>query len=483
MFNGFTVIVIQKLSKGFLAMPRTKYRSLRRPVTSRKRSRKPKENNDDGESSISSKKIRLDESSSSHTTTSALRIPTGYRFQDVAMLGQIISKCAVCNVCLKGSLRLLEKPGGCGLAKTMLLQCSNSSCDTCTELPTSQRVVKGKGRFYDVNRRVTLAMRVIGKERSALVKFCAVMDMPGPAAKKSYNTHVKAISRVSQEVAEYEMKKAAKELRAKSNVGKHKALDIAVSCDGTWARRGFQSLYGMVSAIEIDSGKVLDFEVKSKVCYQCRSKKHLDPDSEEYNHWMETHGPKCNANFDRSAKAMEAAGAVGIWQRSLEKHNLRYVDFVGDGDSSSHRDVVRSDPYGDVEVQKIECVGHIQKRMGGRLRKKKRDLRNTKLSDGKTIGGRNRLTDNLIDMFQRYYGKALRENKGNIDGMERAVKAIWHHYASTKDKQMHQYCPEGENSWCGWQKDKVLGTKTFQPKNIAPAVMKEILTVFQGLCE
>ena len=48
MFNGFTVIVIQKHSEGFLAMPRTKYRSLRRPVRSGKRSRKPKENNDDG---------------------------------------------------------------------------------------------------------------------------------------------------------------------------------------------------------------------------------------------------------------------------------------------------------------------------------------------------------------------------------------------------------------------------------------------------
>ena len=112
---------------------------------------------------------------------------------------------------------------------------------------------------------------------------------------------------------------------------------------------------------------------------------------------------------------------MDIWGRSQEKHKLRYVDFVGDGDCSSHRDVVKSKPYGETVVRKVECVGHIQKRMGGRLRRKKKDLKGKKLADGKTIGGRNRLTDNLIDTFQRYYGKALRQNKGDLPGMEKKL--------------------------------------------------------------
>ena len=44
---------------------------------------------------------------------------------------------------------------------------------------------------------------------------------------------------------------------------------------------------------------------------------------------------------------MEAQGAVDMWNRSFEKNSLRYVDFVGDGDCSSHRDVVKAKPYGD----------------------------------------------------------------------------------------------------------------------------------------
>ena len=42
--------------------------------------------------------------------------------------------------------------------------------------------------------------------------------------------------------------------------------DITVTCDGTWVRRGFQSLYGVVVVASWDTGKVLDVEVLSKHC-------------------------------------------------------------------------------------------------------------------------------------------------------------------------------------------------------------------------
>jgi len=335
------------------------------------------------------KKLRLDVKGSPSTSKASPsnKKPSGYRFQDVSILQRVISASAVCKECLEGSLLLFERPTGCGLARTLVLQCANNTCRAFMELPTSEKIVCGKARFYDINRRSALAMQIIGRGRASLTKFCAVMNMPGPVAKKSFTTHVKAIARVSQQVAEAEMQKAAKEVRALNNAEEDEVVDIAVSCDGTWARRGFQSLYGMVSAIDVQTGKVVDFEMKSKVCYKCRGKSNLDVNSQEYIDWMESHGPKCTANFDKSSKAMEAQGAVDVWGRSIEKHSLRYVDFVGDGDCSSHRDVVKSKPYGEeVAVRKVECVGHIQKRMGGRLRRKKKDMKGKKLSDGKTIG-------------------------------------------------------------------------------------------------
>ena len=44
---------------------------------------------------------------------------------------------------------------------------------------------------------------------------------------------------------------------------------------------------------------------------------------------------------------------------------------MGDGDTSSFSEVVTSQPYkehGDIIPVKLECVGHVQKRLGTRLR-------------------------------------------------------------------------------------------------------------------
>ena len=55
-------------------------------------------------------------------------------------------------------------------------------------------------------------------------------------------------------------------------------------------------------------------------------------------------------------------------------------------------------PYGpEVAVQKEECVGHVQKRLGTALRKLKADMKGKKLADGKPLGGQGRLSDATID--------------------------------------------------------------------------------------
>ena len=58
--------------------------------------------------------------------------------------------------------------------------------------------------------------------------------------------------------------------------------------------------------------------------------------------------------------------------------------------------------YGDIIVVKKECIGHVQKRVGTRLRKLKKSV--------KGLGGKGRLTDSTIDKLQNYYGIALRSN-------------------------------------------------------------------------
>lgn len=63
-----------------------------------------------------------------------------------------------------------------------------------------------------------------------------------------------------------------------------------------------------------------------------------------------------------------------MWQRS-EVKGYRYVTFLSDGDASSYKAVCTMNngngPYANHSVVKEECVNHVQKRMGTRLRKLK----------------------------------------------------------------------------------------------------------------
>ena len=78
----------------------------------------------------------------------------------------------------------------------------------------------------------------------------------------------------------------------------------------------------------------------------------------------------CSYKYEGTAGGMKTEGAKRVFERSVEKHNLRYVKFLGDGDSKSYQTVKNT--YPGIDVGKLECVGHYQKRIGNRLRKLKK---------------------------------------------------------------------------------------------------------------
>ncbi|GFV46298.1 uncharacterized protein TNCV_3231871 [Trichonephila clavipes] len=99
---------------------------------------------------------------------------------------------------------------------------------------------------------------------------------------------------------------------------------------------------------------------------------------------------------------------------------------TGDGDTKTFNALSENKPYGDdYLIQKIECVGYVQKRMGTRLRKLILVYSKKKLSDGKTIGGKGRLTDSLIDKLAHYYGNAIRCNSTSVKEMRKAIWAVF----------------------------------------------------------
>ena len=77
-------------------------------------------------------------------------------------------------------------------------------------------------------------------------------------------------------------------------------------------------------------------------------------------------------------------------KQSVDLHNIRYKWMVCDKDSKAFNAV--ENIYGDCKIEKLDCVGDVQKRMGKHLMNLKARTKE-KLADGKPIGGQGRLSE------------------------------------------------------------------------------------------
>ena len=338
----------------------------------------------------------------------------------------------------------------------IVLQCDNTECDCTHRFHTSQK----QGPSYVVNTRAVLAFREIGRGHSAMVTFAKLMNMPPPPTSSNL-----------MKIQNNKLLPAVKQLANDSmvtnamNVKEVCANDMGecgISLDGSWQKRGHTSHNGVVTAISLDTKKCLDVEVMSDKCKACQKWQNRVNDA-KHPEWKASH--QCKINHTGSANSMEAAGALRIFERSLVSWGLKYKNMLGDGDSSTYNNIVESKPYGeDCIHNKLECIGHVQKRVGSRLRKLKNASKGVKLSDGKGLGGKGRLTNGKIDILQNYYGLAVRENLDDVDKMATAIKGVVYHIASTDSDPQHHLCPDGNDSWCGYKRDM----ESYKHKNGIP---------------
>ena len=84
--------------------------------------------------------------------------------------------------------------------------------------------------------------------------------------------------------------------------------------------------------------------------------------------------------------------------------------------------------------------------LGTRLRALRQSYKDTRTP----LSGRGKLTDKAINSLQNYFGMAIRQNKGALYQMKKAVAAILWHCTDIKEAEWHPYCPREANSWCKW---------------------------------
>ena len=148
---------------------------------------------------------------------------------------------------------------------------------------------------------------------------------------------------------------------------------------------------------------------------------------------------------------------------------------ISDGDSATFPALSRAEPYGKNHlISKQECVGHVQKRMMSHLKAVKLKYILVRM------GGKGRLTDKLMKLFQRYFGKAIHSHPNDARGMKRAVMAIYFHSVSTHAHPQHHMCPTEPTSWCKHNRALANGEA---PPSHKPIICEEIAPFLKKVFE
>lgn len=381
-----------------------------------------------------------------------------YSIVDLNQFEQSLQNIAQCNKC----------SGELSIQKTQLVGLAEKISIICTVCSENEQFVNSKCTnykntvLYDVNLRLVYGLRNIGKGKTAAKLLCGIMNLCNPPHK--FFLHENCLLTVVERVCKDNMKLAIEEAVEEND----NCRDLAVALDGSWQKRGHTSLNGIVSATSVSTGKVVDVEIISKYC-QCKDR------------YKNKHEDSCSANFFGTSGGMEVFGAMEIFRRSLPEYNVRYLKYLGDGDSRAYTKVNEDKPYGDeISIDKIECIGHVRKRMGTRLRSLKTK---TPLLSQRRRGG---LTNEAIDKIQKYYGLAIQRTAGeSIQVMKQEIWSVYFHIsASNHDTQKHGLCTsDPDRIWCKYLKAQLEGKNYDHTKHfhLPSEIMSAIKPVFQDL--
>ena len=126
------------------------------------------------------------------------------------------------------------------------------------------------------------------------------------------------------------MNKAAYEIHEMQKEADSPIVDTVVSSDGSWQKRGYDSLNGIVTIIQNDVGKCIDFRVHSKKCNACTNwQKHKG--TLEYDKFVAEHECPINHQGFLQLDQWNTNGVVDCFKSSVKNRKLRYVQLIGDG--------------------------------------------------------------------------------------------------------------------------------------------------------
>ncbi|GFV42595.1 uncharacterized protein TNCV_1316001 [Trichonephila clavipes] len=301
---------------------------------------------------------------------------------------------------------------------------SNTKCDECDMCALDVEYYDSKR--FDANKKLVEAFLEIGKGHAVDKKTFSKCLHNLYEEKCSFKEDILEISRKV-------VRKHHEDLLGTANG----VIDITVSYDGTWQKRGHSSLYGIGIVIDILTGLIIDYEILSKYFPESTTaKRDLGENSAEYSIWYKSHQEECSKNYVGSSNAMEVKAAEILWKRFIKNCGMRYVSTLSDGDAKTYQHLSSLSVYGNsIKIAKEECINHVAKRHGTGLRNKILEWRNKGITIDKT--------------------------------------------------PKHSKCPTGSTSWCFYQralaKNENPMSHSLMKTKLSEQVLEKILPVYQRL--
>lgn len=160
---------------------------------------------------------------------------SGNRVLDVAALNSALTKAANCSVCGNtGTLQVRSDfTTRSGIVVPTSFHCTN--CGNTVHIESKKIDSPGRRCAYELNSRLALGMRLMGRGRAALRKLCGVMELPPPLSSKAFQAHTKAIHEAVVAEAHASICQAVQNIRDRNSTPHDHTMDISVSCDAAWA--------------------------------------------------------------------------------------------------------------------------------------------------------------------------------------------------------------------------------------------------------
>ena len=258
----------------------------------------------------------------------------------------------------QGAVRLI---GECrnGLASILRGHCE--VCEHTIRLETSKKVKGPRGyRRWESNLAAVWGQMTTGQGHSQLEESMSTMGVP-VMTKATFISTEKDIGACWKAELQQSMAEAGREERglAEERGSFHEGVPaITVIVDGGWSKRSHNHSYNAKSGVAIiigkETSKLLHIGVRNKYCHACTRGIPLE------NH-------VCHKNWNSSSSEIETSIIVEGFLQAEKVHGVRYVQFIGDGDSSVYPSLMQNVPGWGYTIKKLECANHACKCYRGAL--------------------------------------------------------------------------------------------------------------------